>query len=67
MKIVKINNSLLLLRINKDSVKANFFYPISLFNWIISSNTIDLKGMTVKLVIQLYKDLQKEYDKKYRV
>ena len=67
MKILKINNSLLLLRINKDKVKCNFFYPISLFNWIHVKNTIELKDATVKLVVQIYKDLEKEYAGKYRI
>lgn len=67
MKILRINKSLLLLRINKNSVKCNFFYPISLFRWIVSNNTIDLTDITVKIAIQVYKDLEKEYDKKYRI
>lgn len=67
MKILRINNSLLLLRINKDKVKCNFFYPISLFNWIHIKNTIELKDITVKLVVQIYKDLEKEYVGKYRI
>ena len=67
MKILKINNSLLLLRINKDKVKCNFFYPISLFNWIHIKNTIELKDVTVKLIFQIYKDLEKEYVGKYRI
>lgn len=67
MKILIINKSLLLLRINKNNVKCNFFYPISLFNWIVSNSVIDLKEVTVKIAIQVYKDLEKEYDRKYRV
>lgn len=67
MKILKINNSLLLLRINKDKVKCNFFYPISLFNWIHIKNTIELKDATVKIIVQIYKDLEKDYGRVYRV
>lgn len=67
MKIIRINFSLLILRINKDSVKANFFYPISLFSWITSSNKIDITNLSVKLIVQMYKDLKQDYDRKYRI
>jgi hypothetical protein len=67
MKIINIKGSLLLLRINKNNVVGYFFYPLSLFNWIYSKNTFDLKDLTVKLVIQVYEETQKDYDRKYRV
>lgn len=67
MKIVNINGSLLLLRINKTSVKCCYFYPISLFNWIFTKNEFELKDLTVKLIVQVYEDIQKDNDRKYRV
>lgn len=67
MKIIKIGSSLLLLRINKNNVKCLYLYPISLFNWIASKNTIDLTNLTVRLVVQVYEDLKKDYDKKYKI
>jgi len=67
MKILRINNSILFLKVRKDFVKCYFFYPISIFNWIYTSNTIELTDVTVKLVVEVYKDLQKDYDRKYNI
>ena len=67
MKIVNIKGSLLLLRIKKNSVKCYYFYPISWFNWIFAKNEFELKDLTVKLIVQVYQDIQKDNDRKYRV
>jgi hypothetical protein len=67
MKIINIKGSLLLLRINKNSVKCYFFYPLGFFNWIFTKNEFELKELTVKLVVQVYKDIQKDNDRIYRV
>ena len=67
MKIVNIKGSLLLLRINKNSVKCYYFHPISLFNWIFTKNEFELKDLTVKLIVQVYQDIQKDNDRKYRI
>lgn len=67
MKIININGSLLLLRINKDKVKCYYFYPLSWFNWIFTKNTFELKELTIKLVVQTYQEIKKENDRKYRV
>lgn len=67
MKIVNIKGSLLLLRINKNRVKCYYFYPISWFNWIFTKNEFELKNLTVKLIVQVYQDIQKDNDRKYRV
>ena len=67
MKIVNIKGSLLLLRINKNSVKCYYFYPISFFNWIFTKNEFELKDLTVKLIVQVYEDIQKDNDRKYRI
>ena len=67
MKIVNIKGSLLLLRINKNRVKCYYFYPISWFNWIFTKNEFELKDLTVKLIVQVYQDIQKDNDRKYRV
>lgn len=67
MKIVNIKGSLLLLRINKNRVKCYYFYPISCFNWIFTKNEFELKNLTVKLIVQVYQDIQKDNDRKYRV
>ena len=67
MKIVNIKGSLLLLRINKDSVTCYYFYPLSWFNWIYTKNSFELKELTIKLVVQTYQEIKKENDRKYRV
>lgn len=67
MKIINIKGSFLLLRINKNSVKCYFFYPLGFFNWIFTKNEFELKELTVKLVVQVYKDIQKDNDRIYRV
>lgn len=67
MKIINIKGSFLLLRINKDSVKCFYFYPLGLFNWIFAKNTFELKDLTIKLVVQTYEEIKKENDRKYRV
>jgi len=67
MKIIKINKSFLILSIKKDSVKCFFFYPIYLFSWLSSKNELSLSELTIKLVVEVYKDLEKDYDRKYRV
>ena len=67
MKIIKINKSFLILSIKKDSVKCYFFYPISLFSWLSSINELSLRDLTIKLVVEVYKDLEKDYDRKYRI
>lgn len=67
MKIVNIKGSFLLLRINKNRVKCYYFYPISWFNWIFTKNEFELKDLTVKLIVQVYEDIQKDNDRKYRV
>jgi hypothetical protein len=67
MKIININGSLLLLRINKDNVKCYYFYPLSWFNWIFTKNTFELKELTIKLVVQTYQEIKKENDRKFRV
>ena len=67
MKIINIKGSFLLLRINKDSVKCYYFYPISLFNWIYTKNSFELKELTIKLVVQTYQEIEKENGRKYRV
>ena len=67
MKIINIDGSLLLLRINKDKVKCYYFYPLSYFNWIFTKNTFELKKLTVKLVVQTYQEIKKDNDRKYRV
>jgi hypothetical protein len=67
MKIIKINKSFLILNIKKDSVKCFFFYPISLFSWLSSKNELSLSELTIKLVVEVYKDLEKDYDRKYRI
>ena len=67
MKIINIKGSLLLLRINKNNVKCYYFYPISLFNWIFTKNEFELKDLTVKLIVQVYEEIKKDNDRKYRV
>ena len=67
MKIVNIKGSLLLLRINKNRVKCHYFYRISFFNWIFTVNEFELKDLTVKLIVQVYEDIQKDNDKRYRI
>lgn len=67
MKIINIKGSFLLLRINKDSVKCYYFYPLGFLNWMYAKNIFDLEKLTVKLIIQVYQDIQKDYDRKYRV
>jgi len=67
MKIINIKGSFLLLRINKDSVKCYFFYPLGLFNWIYTNNEFELKELTVKLIVQVYEGIKKDNDKKYRI
>lgn len=67
MKIINIKGSFLLLRINKNSVKCYFFYPLGFFNWIFTKNEFELKELTIKLVVQVYKDIQKDNDRIYRV
>ena len=42
-------------------------YPISLFNWIFTKNEFELKDLTVKLIVQVYEDIQKDNDRKYSV
>lgn len=67
MKLINIKGSLLLLKINKDSVKCYYFYPLSWFNWIYTKNTFELKNLTIKLIVQVYEDIQKDNDRIYRV
>ena len=67
MKIININGSLLLLRINKNRVKCYYFYPISFLNWIFTKNNFELKELTVKLIVQVYEEIKKDNDRKYRV
>ena len=67
MKIINIKGSLLLLRINKNSVKCYYFYPIGLFNWMFTKNEFELKDLTVKLIVQVYEEIKKDNDRKYRV
>lgn len=67
MKIINIKGSFLLLRINKDSVKCYYFYPISFFNWIYTKNTFELKELTIKLVVEVFQGIKKDNDRKYRV
>lgn len=67
MKIVNIKGSLLLLRINKNSIKCYYFYRISFFNWIFTVNEFELKDLTVKLIVQVYEDIQKDNDQRYRI
>jgi len=67
MKIINIKGSFLLLRIKKDSVNCYYFYPISLFNWIYTKNSFELKELTIKLVVQTYQEIKKYNDRKYRV
>ena len=67
MKIINIKGSLLLLRINKDSVTCYYFYPLSWFNWIYTKNSFELKELTIKLVVQTYQEIEKENGRKYRV
>lgn len=67
MKIVNIKGSLLLLRINKNNIKCYYFYRISFFNWIFTVNEFELKDLTVKLIVQVYEDIQKDNDRKYRI
>jgi hypothetical protein len=67
MKIVNIKGSLLLLRINKNSVKCYYLYPISWVNWIFTKNEFELKNLTVKLIVQVYQDIQKDNDQRYRI
>ncbi len=67
MKIVNVKGSLLLLRINKNNVKCYYFYPIGWLNWIFAKNEFELKHLTVKLIVQVYEDIQRDNDRKYRV
>lgn len=67
MKIINIKDSLLLLRINKNNVKCYYFYPISFLNWIFTKNNFELKELTVKLIVQVYEEIKKDNDRKYRV
>lgn len=67
MKIINIKGSLLLLRINKNRVKCYYFYPISWFNWIFTKNEFELKNLTVKLIVQVYQDIQRDNDRKFRI
>lgn len=55
------------LSIKKNNVTGYYFYPLGWFNFIYNKNTFDLKELTVKLVIQVYEEIQKDYDRKYRV
>lgn len=67
MKLINIKGSFLLLRINKDSVKCYYFYPISFFNWIYTKNKFELKELTVKLIVEVFEGIKKDNDRKYRV
>ncbi len=67
MKILKLSNSLLFLRIEKESVKCFFIYFISWNSWVTSKSKIGLKDITVKIAVQVYKDLVDEWNRKYRV
>ena len=67
MKLINIKGSFLLLRINKDSVRCYYFYPLGLFNWIFTKNKFELKDLTIKLVVQTYQEIKKDNDRKYRV
>jgi len=67
MKIFK--HSLLLFRINtnKDTVKCVFVFFVSWLNWKIERNTIDISKLPMIKVIELFKNLSNDYDRKYRV
>jgi len=67
MKLINIKGSFLLLKVKKDSVRCYYFYPLSFFNWIYAKNVFDLEKLTLKLIIQVYQDIQKDNDRKYRV
>ena len=67
MKRINIKGSLLLLRINKDSVTCYYFYPLSWFNWIYTKNSFELKELTVKLIVEVFEGIKKDNDKKYRI
>ena len=67
MKIFK--HSLLLFRINtnKDTVKCVFIFFISWLNWKIEINTIDISKLPMSKVIELFQNIENDYNLKYRI
>jgi hypothetical protein len=67
MKILK--HSLLLFRINPDSdkVKVLFIYVVGWFNLKFDVSAFDLKEIPMSKVVDCYKTLEEQYDRKYRI
>lgn len=65
----KLNNSLLLFRINtnNDTVKCFFIYFVNWFTYKIEVNTFDLKQLQMKHVIEFHEQLSNEWDSIYRI
>ena len=67
MRIINIKGSFLIMHIESDIVTCRYFYPLSIFKWIFTKNVFELKDLTVKLIVQVYQDIQRDNDRKYRV
>ena len=67
MRIININGSFLIMHIEADIVTCRYFYPLNIFKWIFTKNVFELKDLTVKLIVQVYQDIQRDNDRKYRV
>ena len=65
----KLNNSLLLFRINtnNDTVKCFFVYFVGWFTYKIEVNTFDLKQLQMRHVIEFHEQLSNEWDSIYRI
>lgn len=69
MKILKLKNSTLFLRIDtdKDSVKCVFMFFVSWCNFKFEEQTFDLNVLNVAQVKEFYKIAADEYSAKYRI
>jgi hypothetical protein len=69
MKILKLKNSLLFLRIDPetDTVKCFFLFFISWNCFVSDSTTINLENITMDKVKKLYKVIADEWTIKYRI
>jgi hypothetical protein len=65
----KFENALLLFKINtnNDIVKCWYVFWIGWFTFKVVKNTFDLKEVSLKIVVEFYKDLTNDYQKKYRL
>lgn len=69
MKIIKLPNSLLFLRIKPehDTVTCLIIYFVSWNTFKVENQTFDLNKLSLSLVKQFYNDLVNEWDRKYRI